>query len=142
VELRILVPGREVLRTAVSRVSAEGALGSFTLLPQHVDLLTGLVPGIVEYRSSPAAEADEGAEGAEGAEGYVAIDEGLLVKRGDAVVITVRRAVPSPDLDSLRRRLEEDVLRLDENERQLRRVLDRLEASFMKGIIELGGVGS
>ncbi|MFO8237836.1 MAG: F0F1 ATP synthase subunit epsilon [Prochlorococcaceae cyanobacterium] len=138
-ELRILVPGREVLRTAVSRVSAEGALGSFTLLPQHVDLLTGLVPGIVEYRSSPAAEADEGGEGAEG---YVAIDEGLLVKRGDAVVITVRRAVPSPDLDSLRRRLEEDVLRLDENERQLRRVLDRLEASFMKGIIELGGVGS
>lgn len=135
-ELRILVPGREVLRTPVSRVSAEGALGSFTLLPQHVDLLTALVPGIVEYRSSPAAESDEGAEG------YVAIDEGLLVKRGAAVVITVRRAVPSPDLDSLRRRLEEDVLHLDENERQLRRVLDRLEASFMKGIIELGGVGS
>ncbi|MEX1315960.1 MAG: F0F1 ATP synthase subunit epsilon [Synechococcaceae cyanobacterium] len=134
-ELRILVPGREVLRTPVSRVSAEGKGGSFTLLPQHVDLLTALVPGILEYRS-PASAA------AEVAEGYVAIDEGLLVKRGDAVVITVRRAVPSPDLDSLRPRLEQDFLRLDENERQLRRVLDRLESSFMKGLIELGGVGS
>ena len=134
-ELRILVPGHEVLRTPVSRVSAEGPGGSFTLLPDHVDLLTALVPGILEFRSPSA-------EGSEGAETYVGIDEGLMVKRGAAVVVTVRRAVPSADLASLRQRLEEDVLRLDENERQARRVLERLESSFLKGLIELGGTAS
>jgi F-type H+-transporting ATPase subunit epsilon len=136
VELRILVPGREVLCAPVSRVSAEGPCGSFTLLPHHVDLLTALVPGILDYRPAAAAAGDEATEA------YVAIDEGLLVKRGAAVVVTVRRAVPSPDLASLRQRLEEDVLRLDENERQARRVLERLESSFLKGIIELGGAAS
>jgi F-type H+-transporting ATPase subunit epsilon len=134
VELRILVPGREVLRTAVNRVSAEGACGSFTLLPGHVDLLTSLVPGILEYRPSPSAQVGDGAEA------YVAIDEGLLVKRGDTVVVTVRRAVPSADLAGLRQKLEEEFLRLDENERQTRRALDRLESSFLKGLIEIGGV--
>jgi F-type H+-transporting ATPase subunit epsilon len=128
-ELRILLPGREVLRTPVVRVSAEGAAGSFTLLPDHVDLLTSLVPGILGYQTSPSDE-----------EAYVAIDEGLLVKRGSAVVVTVRRAVPSPDLESLRQKLEEEFLRLDENERQARRVLERLESSFLIGIIEIGGV--
>jgi F-type H+-transporting ATPase subunit epsilon len=128
-ELRILVPGREVLRTPACRVSAEGAAGSFTLLPDHVDLLTALLPGILGYQTSPAE-----------AEAYVAIDEGLLVKRSGAVVATVRRAVPSPDLDSLRQKLEEEFLRLDENERQARRVLERLESSFLVGIIDLGGM--
>jgi F-type H+-transporting ATPase subunit epsilon len=128
-ELRILIPGREVLRTPVLRVSAEGTAGSFTLLPHHVDLLTALVPGILGYQTS-----------AEEAEAYVAIDEGLLLKRSDAVVVTVRRAVPSPDLEGLRQKLEEEFLRLDENERQARRVLERLESSFLMGILDLGGV--
>jgi F-type H+-transporting ATPase subunit epsilon len=128
VDLRILLPGREVLRTPVVRVCAEGAAGSFTLLPDHVDLLTALVPGILAYQTGPSEE-----------EAYVAIDEGLLVKRGGAVVVTVRRAVPSPDLDSLRQKLEEEFLRLDESERQARLVLERLESSFLVGILELGG---
>ncbi len=128
-ELRILVPGREVLLTPVRRVSAEGTAGSFTLLPNHVDLLTALVPGILAYQTG----ADEG-------EVYVAIDEGLLLKRSDTVVVMVRRAVPSPDLDGLRQRLEEEFLSLDENERQARRVLERLESSFLAGLIDLGGV--
>ncbi len=130
-DLRVLVPGREVLRSSVVRVSGEGSHGSFTLLPDHVDLLTALVPGILGYQTSAADE-----------EAYVAIDEGLLVKRGGAVVVTVRRAVPSPDLESLRQKLEEEFLRLDENERQSRRVLERLESSFLIGIIEIGGVAS
>jgi len=127
-DLRILMPGREVLRTPVLRVSAEGAAGSFTLLPHHVDLLTALVPGILVYRTGPSDP-----------EAYVAVDEGLLVKRGGAVVVTVRRAVPSPDLETLRLKLEEEFLRLDENEQQARRVLERLESSFLVGLLGLGG---
>ena len=69
----------------------------------------------------------------------MAIDEGLLVKRGAAVVASVRRAVPSADLLSLRRTLEEEFLRLDASEHQARRVLARLESSFLLGLMDLGG---
>lgn len=124
----MLVPGRKVLSSPVVRVAAEGAAGSFTLLPQHVDLVTSLVPGILAYQRA-----------ADTPERYVAVDEGLLMKRGAAVVVTVRRAVASEDLESLRRDLEEEVLCLDANERQARLVLDRLESSFLKGLLELGG---
>ena len=127
-DLLVLLPGREVLRTPAVRISAEGSTGAFTLLPDHIDLLAALVPGILSYQVHPEEE-----------EAYVAIDEGLLVKRGAAVVASVRRAVPSADLLSLRRTLEEEFLRLDESERQARRVLDRLESSLLLGLMDLAG---
>lgn len=126
-DLRVLIPGREVLRTPACRLGAEGGAGAFTVLPGHVDLLTALLPSILTYQAAP-----------EDAEAYVAVDAGLLVKRGEQVTVTVRRAVPSSDLRTMRRTLEEEFLRLDERERQARRVLDRLEASFLLGLMDLG----
>lgn len=126
-DLRVLLPDREVLRTEAVRISAEGGVGAFTLLPHHVDLLTALVPGILTYQA-----------GATDQEAFVAIDEGLLVKRGPVVVVSVRRAVPSADLASLRLTLEREFLRRDASERQARRVLDRLESSFLLGLIDIG----
>lgn len=128
IELRVLTPSREVLRAPVRRLSAEGGAGAFTLLPGHVDVLVALVPGILSYSN-----------GAGEAEAYVAVDEGLLVKRGPAVTVTARRAVPSADLESMRQTVAEEFLRLDERELQARRVLDRLESSFLLGLIDLEG---
>jgi F-type H+-transporting ATPase subunit epsilon len=126
-ELRVLLPDRELLRTEAVRIDAEGGVGAFTLLPHHVDLLTALVPGILTYQAGPTDQ-----------ESFVAIDEGLLVKRGSVVVVSVRRAVPSADLASLRSTLEREFLRRDASERQARRVLDRLESSFLLGLIDIG----
>src|SRR5690606_16561469 len=54
----------------------EGPGGSFCLLPQHIDFVSALVPGILVL-------ADE-----DGTETFFAVDEGLLVKHGADVRVS------------------------------------------------------
>ncbi len=80
--LRILLPTRVLLDETVEKLSGESARGSFTVLPRHIDFVTQLVPGILSY----VPEQSEG-------ETYLALDEGILVKVGDQLLVSVRRGV-------------------------------------------------
>ncbi|MEB3322645.1 MAG: F0F1 ATP synthase subunit epsilon [Synechococcaceae cyanobacterium] len=124
-ELRLLLPFEELLHESVLRISAEGSHGCFTLLPDHVDLLTALVPGILCFETEA------------GRERYLAVDEGLLVKRGRRVRVAVRDAVAGGDLAGLEGTVERRFRRLDERERRSRRMLAHLESSVLLGLIDL-----
>jgi F-type H+-transporting ATPase subunit epsilon len=126
-ELQVLMPFRRLLTLAVTQVNAEGPAGCFCLLPGHVDWVTTLVPGILSYGLP------------QGGEGFVAVDEGLLVKQGTQVVVTVRRAVADAALETLRQTVERTFLERDARERQARTVLARLESSFVRGLVDLTG---
>lgn len=128
-ELRLIVPGAVMFEAQVSRVAAEGPTGCFTLLPEHVDCVTALVPGILSCT------------GTAGEETCLAVDEGLLVKRSDQVRISVRRAIRVDSLESLQETVTEQILRLDSRERQAREVLARLETSLVRGLMDVGGAG-
>jgi F-type H+-transporting ATPase subunit epsilon len=66
------------------------AEGSFGLLPHRLDCVAALAPGILIYETEAEGEV------------YVAVDEGVLVKTGPDVLVSVRRAIRGTDLGQLR----------------------------------------
>jgi F-type H+-transporting ATPase subunit epsilon len=120
-QLEILLPFKVFARkTGVSRIVAETAQGSFGLLPQRLDCVAALVPGILVCESD-----DEG-------ETWLAVDEGVLVKTGAQVSVSVRRAIGGTDPDQLRQAVEQEFLGRDAQEQDVRQVMARLEAGFMR----------
>ena len=100
--LKVLLPfGIFADETGVSRIVAETPEGSFGLLPHRLDCVAALAPGILIYET----EAD--------GEVYVAVDEGVLVKTGLDVLVSVRNAIGGTDLGQLREAVEREFLSLD-----------------------------
>lgn len=124
--LKILLPFRVFADAAsVSRIVVETSQGSIGLLPQRLDCVAALVPGILEYET----EADGIA--------FVALDEGVLVKTGAEVVISVRRAIAGSDLGQLRQQVEQEFLTLSQEEEAARSVMVKLEAGFLHRLASL-----
>jgi F-type H+-transporting ATPase subunit epsilon len=122
--LKVLIPTRVVVDETVSKIVAEGEHGSFCLLPQHIDFLAALVPGLLAY-------IDES-----GVERFAAVDEGVLVKRGDEVLVSTGQAVASADLDELERTVHREFTMLDEKERAANAATAKLEAGFLRSYLE------
>ena len=122
--LKILLPERVVLRETVDAVVAEGANGSFGLLPRHIDFVAPLVPGILAYRRDEE-------------EAFVAVDEGVLVKCGDEVLVSVRDAVVGPDLESLEETVRTQFEERREEEKTMHSALAKLEAEVVRRFTEL-----
>ncbi|MDP3245294.1 MAG: F0F1 ATP synthase subunit epsilon [bacterium] len=119
--LKVLLPFRIFAeQTGVTRIVAETPDGSFGLLPHRLDCVAALEPGILTYET----EAD--------GEVFVAVDEGVLVKTGPDVLVSVRRALGGTDLGQLREAVETEFLTLDEHERGARAVMAKLETGFLR----------
>ena len=102
----------------VSKVVAETTAGSFGFLPQRLDCVASLVPGILFYQS--AAQGDV----------YLGVDEGVLVKTGQDLLISVRNALAGADLGRLRQAVDKDFLRLDAQEKQRRASAAKMEGQL------------
>jgi F-type H+-transporting ATPase subunit epsilon len=125
--LRILLPfGIFAQESGVSAIVAETGDGSFGILPHRRDCVTALVPGILSYRTAQDREA------------FVAVDEGVLVKTGAEVLVSVRRAQRGSDLRSLREAVEGQFLTLDRHERNVRAVLARMEGDLVRRMAAFG----
>jgi F-type H+-transporting ATPase subunit epsilon len=74
---------------------------------------------------------------AAGEERLLGIDEGVLVKRGAEVRVSVLDAFESDDLASLRKQVARRFLSLDEHERSARTALARLEAGAIRHVLEI-----
>ncbi len=121
--LKVFLPTRILLNQEVTKIVAEAENGSFCLLPKHIDFVAALVPGIVSFDS------DEGEE-------YLAVDEGVLVKRSSEVRVSTRRAVRSRDLGKMKQIVKQEFMILDEKEKKTRSVLAKLEADFARSLFE------
>ena len=123
--LKILLPSRVFAeKTDVSRIVAETRAGSFGLLPQRLDCVAALAPGILIYETQSDGEL------------YVAVDEGVLVKSGADVLISVRNAIAGSDLAQLRDTVEREFLTLNERERDVRSVMAKMESGFIRRLVE------
>lgn len=119
--LKVLLPFRIFAeKTGVSRIVAESHEGLFGLLPHRLDCVATLAPGILIYETRAEGEA------------YVAVDEGVLVKTGTDVLVSVRNAISGASLDELRESVRREFLQLDEQERSVRSVLARMEGNLMR----------
>ena len=118
--LKILLPFQVFAeKSGVLRMVAETPQGSFGLLPHRQDCVAPLSPGILLYETE-----DDG-------EVFVAVDEGVLVKSGSEVLVSVRRALGGKDLSKLRELVEQEFSTLDESERNARSVMAKLETGFL-----------
>lgn len=123
--LEVFTPAALLVDAAAVKVVAEGPDGFFALLPRHVDLAAALPAGLLTYVTVA------------GEERFLGIDEGVLVKRGQEVRISVLDAFESTDLASLREQVASRFLSLDEHERAARTALARLEAGAIRRVLEI-----
>ena len=119
--LKLLLPFQVFAeKTGVSRIIAETRAASFGLLPHRLDCVAAIVPGILIYQTEAGGEI------------MLAVDEGVLVKTGLDVLISVRRAISGTDAAQLRAAVEKEFLTIDEQEQSVRRVVAKLETGFLR----------
>ncbi len=123
--LKILLPFRIFAeKKDVSRIVAETRDGSFGLLPHRLDCVAALEPGILVYETEAEGEV------------YVAVDEGVLIKAGQEVLVSVRNAIAGTELSQLREAVEREFLTLDESEQKMRSVMAKLEIGLVRRLAE------
>jgi F-type H+-transporting ATPase subunit epsilon len=124
-KLKVLLPFRVFIeKEDIMRIVAETPQGSFGFLPRRLDCTVPLAPGILTYESVSEGEV------------YIAIDEGVMVKFGTEVLVSVRGAIGGAELGELRAAVEREFLTLDAREQDVRSVLAKLESGFIRRFIE------
>jgi F-type H+-transporting ATPase subunit epsilon len=123
--LKLLLPSHILIDEPVQKIIAEGQDGSFCLEPRHVDFVSALKPGLLQFIAK------------DGQEVFVAMDEGILVKCADEVMISAYNAVRGDDLATLKDTVEHRFRQLDESERIARSALARLEAGVVRRFIQM-----
>jgi F-type H+-transporting ATPase subunit epsilon len=119
--LKILLPSIIFAeKTGVLRIVVGTRGGSFGLLPHRLDCVAALAPGILIFETEAEGEV------------CMAVDEGVLVKIGADVLVSVRTAIGGMDLDKLHETVEQEFLNLDEQEKSVRSVLAKLESGFIR----------
>jgi F-type H+-transporting ATPase subunit epsilon len=127
-QLSIFLPTARLLEEEVNKVRGESPAGEFCLKPKHIDYVTALTPGIFSYVASS------------GREHFLAMDQGILVKQGNKVKISTRRAV-SGELGQLSREVKKMLAENDEREKQNRSAVAKLEVGFLKRFLEFSHQG-
>jgi F-type H+-transporting ATPase subunit epsilon len=123
--LKVLLPFQVFTEKAnVTRIVADTLAGSIGLLPNRLDCVAALTPGILVIETENEEET------------YVAIDEGVLVKAGGDVFVSVRNAIGGAELGELREAVEQEFLTLDEHEESVRAVLARMESGFIRRLAD------
>ena len=117
--LKILVP-TEIFadETGVSDIVAETSEGSFGLLEHRLDCVAALAPGILTYTTERGPV-------------YLAVDEGVLVKAGTDVLVSVRHAIGGTSLGQLHDEIKKKFLTLDREERAVRDMVAKMESGFV-----------
>lgn len=118
--LKVLLPSHVFAdKTGVTRIVAETRTGSFGLLPNRLDCVAAITAGIFVYETPTDGEV------------YIALDEGVLVKTGTDVLVSVRRAIAGSSLEHLRQAVEEEFVQIDAHEQDMRSVMAKLETGFL-----------
>lgn len=129
-QLKVLIPACVFMeQDKVTRIVAETPHGSFGILPHRLDCVAALAPGILTFETENVGET------------FLAVDEGILVKTGAEVLVSVRNAVGGADLGKLRQTVDQEFLTLDERAKSVRTVLAKLESDFARRLLELSRHG-
>jgi F-type H+-transporting ATPase subunit epsilon len=123
--LSVLLPFQIFMqKTDVLRITAETHHGSCGFLPHRLDCVAALVPGILVYESSEANPS------------YIAVDEGVLVKSGAEVRVSVRRAIRGSSLGELHAAVRREFLMLDQREQEVRAAASKMQAALIGRLTE------
>lgn len=122
--LKIMVPEQILADRQIDKIIAEAPDGFFCLKPRHIDFTSALRPGILYYY-------------AEEQEHLIAVDEGILVKCGAEVLVSVLKASKGEELSELEDRVRDEFQKIEETEQTASFVLKNLEAELIQHFVGL-----
>lgn len=123
-KLSILLPTKILVQENIRKMAAEAVDGAFGILPRHLDFVTAIVPCICQFTKD------------NGEQEFIAVDEGILVKKGGDVYLLTRNAVRGANLGELERTIQNEFLSLDERERKARSAVAKMEADLIRRFIK------
>lgn len=124
-QLKVLLPFKVFAQKEdVKRVVAKTAQGFLGLLPHRLDCVVALTPGILTWESESGGEIT------------IAVDEGLLVKAGTQVLISVRNAIGGADLETLHEAVTREFMQESAQDKTMRLALAKLESGFISRFAE------
>lgn len=119
-KLKILLPYKVFLNeNKVSKVVLETTKGSYGILPQRLDCVAALVPGIFTYEIANSKPK------------YLALDEGIMVKTGYNINISVHNAIGGADLGNLHDLVKKEFEELRDSEKKFRQSMAKIESNFI-----------
>lgn len=124
-QLKILLPFRVFAdKPGVKRIVSRTTEGFIGFLPNRLDCALALTPGILTWES------------VEDGDVFVAVDEGILVKTGPNVLVSVRNAIAGNDLETLHQRVLQEFVKESKQEKDMRFALARLESGFIHRFLD------
>ncbi len=124
--LKILLPFQVFAnKKSVKRIVVDTRDGSIGLWPHRLDCVVPLAPGILIYEIENEGEI------------VAAIDEGVLVKTGLDVLVSVRNAIAGTDLGHLQAAVKKEFLTLDEQRQNVRSTMAKMETNIVRQLVEL-----
>lgn len=126
-QLILTTPQGIILQQNIRKITLETLDGYYTLLPRHVDFVSAVIPSIVSYL--PEQENEK----------YAACHQGIVVKKGDKITLSVQGAVLSETLPELQERIKTEFKQNEEQRKQLNTAMARLELGLVRGFQQLKG---
>ena len=126
--LKVMTPYSVVLNTPVSQVTVEAVDGFFTLKPKHMDFVNALKAGILTYKK-------------EGKEFFIACNRGVVVKNGEEIAVSTPLAILGESLEDLKKKIAIDFQAMEEERKEVRLSMARLEVGLTKGLASLSVAG-
>ena len=124
INLKILLPSHTLAeKKGITRLLAESPAGAFRIEPHQCNCVVALMPGLLTYETE--------AEG----ENHVAIDQGVLIKAGTDVLVSVRDAIQGTDPDKLRIEAGRHFIILDEREKGIRSILTDMAKDLTRSCV-------
>ena len=124
--LKILLPYKVFADiTNVKKIVVETSVGSYGILPRRLDCTAALLPGILLYETESEGEK------------YIAVTDGIFIKTGSDVLISVRNAIGNAPLGQLKELVAQEMVQMDELEINARTVMAKLETGFLRNFQKL-----
>ena len=123
--LKVMEPEKILVETSVTKVIAEGLNGSFCIKPKHIDFVSALKPGILEYTVDDESEQ------------FIALDEGILVKCGQEILVSVLNGIPGTDLSRLEETVREQFQKTEAINKATDIALKGMEADLLMHFVEM-----
>jgi F-type H+-transporting ATPase subunit epsilon len=124
-QLKVLLPFKIFAeKSKVNSIRAKTDQGFLGLLPNRLDCVAVLTPGILTWQSESEGET------------VIALDDGILVKAGAEVLVSVRNAIGGKDIKALHKAVTQQFIQESEDEKALRRTLAKLESGFIHRFAE------
>jgi len=118
--LKILLPYKVFLNeNKVNKVIIETAKGSYGILPKRLDFVAALVPGIFTYETLNNTVQ------------YLAVDEGILVKTGSTIIVSVQNSFGGTDLGKMHELVIKEYQEMRSSEKKFRQTMAKIESNFL-----------